>query len=102
MASNPTNTTHPTLTTTFTPAPECTQLTISTCYGTNRCLGSALRNDHCSQPNYACFPESSIFETTDYTYATPYVTYSPANICPQGWSTAAAAIGPDGVWCCPK
>ncbi|KAI1459505.1 hypothetical protein F4805DRAFT_473047 [Annulohypoxylon moriforme] len=102
MANDRTNTTHPVLTTTFTPAPECTELTISTCYGTNRCFAVALTNNHCSKPVHACFPQSSIFEATDYTYATPYVTYSPANFCPEGWSTAATALAPDGVWCCPN
>ncbi|KAI1448629.1 hypothetical protein F5Y02DRAFT_414632 [Annulohypoxylon stygium] len=100
--SNPsTNTTFPTLTTTFTPAPECTELTISTCYGTDQCFGVALTNYHCSNPIYKCFPESSIYETTDFTYVRPYATYSPANACPMGWSTAASALDPDGVWCCP-
>ncbi|KAI1209152.1 uncharacterized protein F4807DRAFT_427372 [Annulohypoxylon truncatum] len=102
MNSTSTNTTHPALTTTFTPAPECTELTISSCYGTDGCLGVGLTNYQCSDPMYKCFPESSTFQTTDYTTVSPYLTYSPANICPTGWSTAASALDPDGVWCCPS
>ncbi|KAI1089917.1 hypothetical protein F5B19DRAFT_504380 [Rostrohypoxylon terebratum] len=96
-----TSTTYPVLTTTFTPAPECTELTISTCHGTDQCFGVALTNYHCSSPVHRCYPQSSNYQDVDFTYIKPYATYSPANACPMGWSTAASALDPDGVWCCP-
>ncbi|KAI1406927.1 hypothetical protein F5Y13DRAFT_176122 [Hypoxylon sp. FL1857] len=101
MANSNSSTSYPALTTTFTPAPECTQLTISSCYGTDHCLAVALSDSHCTQHRANCFPDSSIYSTTDYTYVTPYLTYSPGSFCPLGWSTAASALSPDGVWCCP-
>ncbi|KAI0837467.1 hypothetical protein F5Y06DRAFT_270496 [Hypoxylon sp. FL0890] len=101
MANSTSSTSHPALTTTFTPAPECAQLTISSCYGTDHCLAVALTDTHCTQHRANCYPDSSVYSTTDYTYVTPYHTYSPGSFCPLGWSTAASALSPDGVWCCP-
>ncbi|OTA64201.1 hypothetical protein K449DRAFT_25732 [Hypoxylon sp. EC38] len=101
MAKSTESNSYPALTTRFSPAPECTQLTISSCYGTDRCLAIALTDPHCPEHRANCFPESSVYSTTDYTYVSPYQTYSPGSFCPIGWSTAASALSPDGVWCCP-
>ncbi|OTA91710.1 hypothetical protein M434DRAFT_12914 [Hypoxylon sp. CO27-5] len=93
------------LTTTFTPPPECASLFVADgCTETSKCYATVFPNELCasnSQDNstlQGCYPSSSVIPLT---YSTPQTTYSPGRICPLGMTTAASALSPDGVWCCP-
>ncbi|KAI1392731.1 uncharacterized protein F4822DRAFT_441581 [Hypoxylon trugodes] len=99
------STSYPPLTTVFTPAPECSYITFTDCYYSDSCSAIAYTDnpDNCNGRVPQCFPvQSSSFEsTTNYAYVTLSQTYSPGLYCPLYWETAASAISPDGVWCCP-
>ncbi|OTA57155.1 hypothetical protein K449DRAFT_437431 [Hypoxylon sp. EC38] len=93
------------LTTTFTPPPECTSLfVVDGCTETTDCYASVFPVKLCAANSrnnstlQGCYPGLSLVPST---YNAPQTTYSPGRICPLGMTTAASAISPDGVWCCP-
>lgn len=94
------------LTTTFTRPSGCEVLTLQNCNDPSSCVATRPETicplgtepvDDLGGPG--CFP-SMISNLNGIAYA-HYVTYSPGRICPRGMTTAASAISPDGVWCCP-
>ncbi|KAJ1323405.1 axial budding pattern protein 2 [Microdochium nivale] len=94
------------LTTTFTPNPPCATpalygCTVVTGIGDERtiaCAASHYTETRCSQ-SYSCYPDQG---ASGYTH---WYTYSPASICPVGFTTAGSRIArgtePGGVACCP-
>ncbi|XXG96969.1 Checkpoint protein hus1 [Hypoxylon texense] len=95
------------LTTTFTQPPGCGSLILRSCGDSSACtavlpeticpLGTGIIND-IGGPG--CFP--SMITDSNGAANGHRVTYSPGRICPIGMTTAASAISPDGVWCCPS
>ncbi|KAH7024631.1 uncharacterized protein B0I36DRAFT_366561 [Microdochium trichocladiopsis] len=92
------------LTTTFTPDAACATPLLYACtltFGLDSqpsavCMASVNEESHCTQ-SLSCYPEmGDILDS---------YTYSPANICPVGFSTAGYrkgwAAAPPGVVCCP-
>ncbi|KAI1373820.1 hypothetical protein F4677DRAFT_448115 [Hypoxylon crocopeplum] len=92
------------LTTTFRPPAGCASLYLTDCVDAKSCGARVLPDTICvrgpqgSAGTLGCYPDTT---TTMNDWATPQRTYSPGRVCPAGMSTAASAISPDGVWCCP-
>ncbi|KXJ85891.1 hypothetical protein Micbo1qcDRAFT_220213 [Microdochium bolleyi] len=94
------------LTTTFTPDPLCATPVLYGCSVLNgmgntatiACYASAFTETRCSQ-SVSCYPDQGI---SGFTHG---YTYSPASICPVGFTTAgyrhARGTVPGGVACCP-
>ncbi|KUI68374.1 hypothetical protein VM1G_11571 [Cytospora mali] len=93
------------LTTTFTPASECTQSYFSGCYpaisGTLVCQAAIYPTETCQQTNLNCYPLLPTEPLRAYSY-------SPGFICPVGWTMALQDVQtPDEtnstttVHCCP-
>ncbi|KAI1481319.1 hypothetical protein F4774DRAFT_408035 [Daldinia eschscholtzii] len=83
------------LTTVFVPPTECTSFYLYGCYGTTECSIGIWPESVCTGDGYvSCYPSYD-----DYQQAR--TVYSPGRSCPQGMTTAASAISPAGVWCCP-
>lgn len=99
----PTTTSLLPLTTTFTPDPGCTDVYLRDCTDVSTCVANIYQNQarYClSDPTtidvrQSCYPETRSESEVHYTY-------SPGRICPHGMTTAASAISPNGVWCCPR
>ncbi|KAL7623924.1 hypothetical protein AAE478_005481 [Parahypoxylon ruwenzoriense] len=97
---------YPPLTTTFTPPAECNFPYVVACADPARCSVYAVPYSVCNSRGAAagddgpgCYPASV---TTHTNLRLPVFTYSPGRVCPAGMTTAASAISPDGVWCCPS
>ncbi|KAI1781211.1 hypothetical protein F4818DRAFT_398360 [Hypoxylon cercidicola] len=94
------------LTTTFTPPPGCQTLFLDACYDVSDCTATR-PSTVCPRGTEeisdlggpACYPHTSVNQYGSYNGY--YITYSPGLVCPIGMMTAASAISPDGVWCCP-
>ncbi|OTB16296.1 hypothetical protein K445DRAFT_21933 [Daldinia sp. EC12] len=84
------------LTTVFVPPAECTSFYLNTCYGTTECIIDIWPEYLCTKSGdhyFSCYPS--------YESGHARTMYSPGLPCPQGMTTAASAISPAGVWCCP-
>ncbi|KUI54931.1 hypothetical protein VP1G_10713 [Cytospora mali] len=103
--AEPSASTYVPLTTTFTPASECTQSYFSGCYpaisGTLVCQAAIYLTETCQQTNLNCYPLLPTEPLRAYSY-------SPGFICPAGWTTALQDVQtPDEtnptttVHCCP-
>ncbi|KAI0506649.1 hypothetical protein F5B22DRAFT_622762 [Xylaria bambusicola] len=102
----------PSLTTTFTPPPQCTNWFIDECSSTN-CYVKAFptgtgicgTDESDSKTSYACYPEvtksTRQFANGEGTYTLEADTYSPGFYCPLGMTTASSVALLDGVFCCP-
>lgn len=106
MASTPSASTpsFPPLTTTFTPPPSCASLFLYNCEGVS-CKAQAFPDQICGHNplndsnELGCYPNSEYQDAAPYSFARR--SYSPGYVCPVGMTTAASAISPNGVWCCP-
>ncbi|KAK5635623.1 hypothetical protein RRF57_011335 [Xylaria bambusicola] len=101
------------LTTTFTPPPQCTNWYINECISTNCYVeafptGTGICGTDESDPktSYACYPEvtKSIgqFTNGEGTYTLETATYSPGLYCPLSMTTASSVALLDGAFCCPR
>ncbi|KAI1801418.1 hypothetical protein F4811DRAFT_574109 [Daldinia bambusicola] len=92
------------LTTVFIPPSDCTSLLLNTCFGTTECVldmwyeylctGNSDGSAQAQVSWISCYP--------NYRDENAVITYSPGLFCPRGMTTAASAISPAGVWCCPS
>ncbi|KAI1418050.1 hypothetical protein F5Y13DRAFT_184564 [Hypoxylon sp. FL1857] len=91
------------LTTTFMPPLGCGSFLLNgACSETMDCHATVFPDSICADNSsggsilQGCYPSSFVVVGSS-----PQITYSPGHICPMGMTTAASAISPDGVWCCP-
>ncbi|KAI1378629.1 hypothetical protein F4677DRAFT_373532 [Hypoxylon crocopeplum] len=87
-------------TTIFTPAPDCTILSIIDSCRAYECPASIYVSSFaCNIPDRSssCYP--ALLATPDFEVLA--YTYSPGYYCPLGWASIESDLGSDGVWCCP-
>ncbi|KAI3320087.1 hypothetical protein HD806DRAFT_246669 [Xylariaceae sp. AK1471] len=98
----------PPLTTLFTPNPACLSLHLDRCDSPSLCFAKIFTSpvtyyntanmQYTFPRSLSCYPSTTL---DDNPWLTPVLTYSPGYFCPMGMTTAASAISPNGVWCCP-
>ncbi|KAI0843515.1 hypothetical protein F5Y06DRAFT_302663 [Hypoxylon sp. FL0890] len=93
------------LTTTFTAPSECVNFYVGyACTATTDCQADvfpakvSVRDSQGDYTTEGCYPSSIVEEIGE---SQPQNTYLPGRICPLNMTTAASAVSPDGVWCCP-
>ncbi|KAI0426005.1 hypothetical protein F5Y09DRAFT_346134 [Xylaria sp. FL1042] len=91
----------PALTSTFTPAPDCTTFEMQFC-DKNACSASDGGDD---EPRFSCYPNITHYSYKDSHRSItergrPALTYSPGLHCPHGMTTASSLDLLDAVYCC--